>query len=113
MGKTAVVNREDYQHIDMVKTGMRLKDQIFAAGYSVKEIQEKLRLSCPQPIYRWFKGRILPSLDHLYVLSRLLKVHMDELIVPESSYEEEELSVTGKRLFLYWTMIQNNGSRLD
>ena len=64
-----------YEHIDMKKTGILLKYRIEKAGYTVKDIQKILQLSCPQPIYRWFKGMILPSVDHLYVLSRLLKVH--------------------------------------
>lgn len=45
------------------------------------EIQQALCLSCPQPIYRWFKGQILPSVNHLFVLSKLLDVHMEELLV--------------------------------
>lgn len=74
---------QNYQNIDMKKTGKLLKTKIEQAGYSVKEIQERLLLSCPQPIYRWFKGKILPSVDHLYMLSRLLGVHMEELLVPQ------------------------------
>ena len=72
-----------YEHIDMKKTGILLKYRIEKAGYTVKDIQKILQLSCPQPIYRWFKGMILPSVDHLYVLSRLLKVHMEDLLVPQ------------------------------
>lgn len=66
-----------YENIDMKKTGLLLKETIEKAGYTVKDIQKILNLSCPQPIYRWFKGLILPSVDHLYVLSRLLKLHME------------------------------------
>lgn len=77
-----------YRNIDMVRTGMLLKHKINMSGYSVSEIQRKLNLSCPQPIYRWFKGQILPSLDNLYVLSGLLKVHVDELIIPNGIFTE-------------------------
>ena len=62
--------------------GILLKETIEKVGYTVKDIQKILHLSCPQPIYRWFKGIILPSVDHLYVLSRLLKLHMEDLLVP-------------------------------
>lgn len=51
------------------------------AGYDVKYIQEYLNLSCPQPIYRWFKGQNLPTVEKLYALSILLGVHMEELLV--------------------------------
>lgn len=54
---------------------------IKAAGYDVKDIQHYLHLSCPQSIYRWFKGKILPSAEHLSALSLLLGVHMEELLV--------------------------------
>lgn len=100
------MNQRNYYHIDMIKTGMLLKDKITSAGYSVKEIQEILQLSCPQPIYRWFKGRILPSLDHLYMLSRLLKVHMEELIVPEAPCDAQKFPEAGKRLFIYWEILE-------
>lgn len=54
---------------------------IKAAGYDVKDIQQYLHLSCPQSIYRWFKGKILPSVEHLSALSLLLGVHIEELLV--------------------------------
>lgn len=90
-----------YCDIDMTKTGILLRDKIFKAGYSVKEIQEILKLSCPQPVYRWFKGQILPSLDHLYVLSRLLGVHMEELVV-SGAQRHRVMSGQERRLHLYW-----------
>ena len=74
----------NYPNIDMKRTGALLKKKVAEAGYTVKELQEKLMLSCPQPIYRWFKGKVLPSINHLYVLSQLLHVHMEELLVAES-----------------------------
>ena len=70
-----------YPNIDMHRTGIRLKKLIANRGYSVTDIQEYLHLSCPQPVYRWFHGRILPSVDHLLMLSELLGVHMEELLV--------------------------------
>lgn len=70
-----------YQAIDQINTGIRLKILIKAAGYDVKDIQEYLYLSCPQPVYRWFKGNILPSVEHLYALSQLLHVHMEDILV--------------------------------
>ena len=71
----------------MQRTGTLLKKKVEEAGYTVKELQEKLMLSCPQPIYRWFKGKVLPSVNHLYVLSQLLHVHMEDLLVPENQVD--------------------------
>lgn len=74
----------NYPNIDMRRTGILIKKKVEEAGYTVKELQEKLTLSCPQPIYRWFKGKVLPSINHLYALSQLLHVHMEDLLVSES-----------------------------
>lgn len=76
-----------YQSIDQVRTGKKLKIMIESAGYDVKYIQTYLQLSCPQSIYRWYKGKALPSLEHLSALSKLLHVHMEELL----AFQGEEL----------------------
>ena len=70
--------------IDMVKTGMRLRTLAQSKGYSVRDIQQYLGLSCPQSVYRWYKGAILPSVDNLLRLSELYRVHMEELLVKTS-----------------------------
>ena len=41
----------NYPNIDMQRTGALLKKKVVEAGYKLKELQEKLGLSCPQPIY--------------------------------------------------------------
>ena len=48
-----------YPTIDMIQTGLKLKYYIDNSGMSVKDVQEYLHLSCPQPIYRWMNGKIL------------------------------------------------------
>lgn len=96
-----------YPNIDIKQTGILLETMIRNSGYSVKYIQEYLHLSCPQPIYRWFKGKIMPSLDHMYALSILLGVHMDELIVPQKQnilvrFIELSKDSTAKRCISYY-----------
>ena len=64
-------------------------------------------LSCPQPIYRWFKGQILPSVNHLFVLSKLLNVHMEELLVEKKQnysidIEEASLKCVSIRMQYYF-----------
>ena len=70
-----------YPNIDMQQTGIKLKHMLESAGYTPRMLQEYLHLSCVQPIYRWYKGLILPSVDHLFMLSELLNVHMEEFLV--------------------------------
>lgn len=70
-----------YTQIDMILTGKRIQDVIRENGYSVRELQELLNLSCPQPVYRWMKGKALPTVDHLYMMHRLFDMHMEDMIV--------------------------------
>ena len=89
---------ESYEDIDMKKTGENLKRVIREKGFRVCEIQEALCLSCPQPIYRWFKGQILPSVNHLFVLSKILEVHMEDLLVEKQEnyrVDIEDSSIEG------------------
>lgn len=74
-----------YESINMEATGRRIKMLIKASGYKISEIQEYLNLSCPQPIYRWCKGKVLPSLDHLYALSVLFNIGISDIIVADNS----------------------------
>lgn len=95
--------RSIYPNIDMIKTGQKIKEYVRNAGYSVKDIQNLLNLSCPQPIYRWFKGKILPSVDHLYTLSLILGIHMEEMIVSQQEpIVEERLSSQELRVITYY-----------
>lgn len=94
-------------NIDVVKTGEKIETLIRSAGYTVKDIQGYLGLNCPQSIYRWFKGQILPSVTHLYALSRLLNVHMEELVVMQNVYDERitvRAKETIRRVMAYHTL---------
>lgn len=80
-----MTSKNTYQNIDMEQTGLQIKHMVEAAGYTPKMLQEYLHLSCVQPIYRWYKGKILPSVDHLLMLSELLNVHMETFLVKRNS----------------------------
>lgn len=99
--------KQNYPNIDMKRTGIKLKNMLVSAGYTPKMIQEYLHLSCVQPIYRWYKGIILPSVDHLLMLSELLGVHMEELLVKKQEnvwdykFLERYLDNSQKRMLMY------------
>lgn len=92
---------DTYREIDMKQTGERIKKLMDEKGIRVSEIQKQLYLSCPQPIYRWFKGKILPSLNHLYMLSKILGVHMEEMIVEKLVEYESEFEMFSTNGFKY------------
>ena len=102
----------NYPNIDMKRTGLLLKKKVQEAGYTVKELQETLMLSCPQPIYRWFQGKVLPSVVHLYVLSQLLHVHIEDLLVLETRRNifvdimQRQTYMGKKRLYSYMQHIR-------
>lgn len=80
-----MVPKTTYPNIDMKQTGIRLKSMLEAGGYTPRMIQEYLHLSCVQPVCRWYKGLILPSVDHLFMLSELLNVHMEDFLAKKNA----------------------------
>ena len=106
------MNKNTCVCLDMLMTGKRLRDMIAKKGYSIKEIQNKLSLSCPQPIYRWMNGQTLPSLDNLYMLSHILELPMEDLLMPRSDeiwIVHECRNMDGKRrLKLYFGAVNGN-----
>lgn len=77
-----------YPLIDKEKTGRWLKLLFAAKGVRPKDIQRYLSLSCIQTVYRWLEGTNIPSMDHLYALSSLLGVSVDQFVVGNSDDEE-------------------------
>ena len=100
-----------YPNIDMQRTGRKLKYIIESAGFTPRMVQEYLHLSCVQPIYRWYKGLILPSVDHLLMLSELLNVHMEDFLVKKNAesviYDIEQYNsqAAQKRFMTYYKKI--------
>ena len=76
-----------YPTIDMKLTGQNIRSLLWERGLTVRNVQEFLGLSTPQSIYHWLDGRSMPTLDHLYALSELLCMPMDELIRGNRTYK--------------------------
>ena len=103
--------RPTYPNIDLQRTGRKLKLMLESAGYTPRKIQDYLHLSCVQPIYRWYKGKILPSVDHLFMLSELLNVHMEDFLVKKNAVpviydiEQRYVQAAQKRFIAYYKKI--------
>lgn len=99
-----------YTSMDMIMTGHLIKRLVSEAGYSVSEVQHRLGLSCPQPIYRWYKGQNLPSVDNLFILSDMLGLHMEDLLIQKDEHlwiaEKADNPFIRRRLFLYIEKVQ-------
>ncbi|MCI9127807.1 MAG: helix-turn-helix transcriptional regulator [Eubacterium sp.] len=70
-----------YTQIDIVLTGRKIHSVLLENGCKVRQLQEILKLSCPQPIYRWINGKTLPTVDNLYMMHRVFGMHMEDMLV--------------------------------
>ena len=68
--------------IDPVATGENISRLRRERGLSVRDLQAYFGFEEPQAIYKWQKGRSLPTVDNLYALGALLGVPMEEILVP-------------------------------
>ena len=76
--------------IDMIRTGENINRLRQDAGISVKELQEIFGFATPQAIYKWQHGTTLPTIDNLVVLSKVLKVSIEDILV----LEEHQISMS-------------------
>jgi len=68
--------------IDPVATGENILRLRKSRGLTVRDLQLWFGFEEPQAIYKWQKGRSLPSVDNLYALGVLLDVPIEEILVP-------------------------------
>ena len=71
---------EKFPMINKKETAERLKLLMQWNHLQPRDIQEYLGLTCVQTVYRWLEGVNIPSVDHLYALSRLLHIGIDDLL---------------------------------
>ena len=67
----------------MAKTGSNIIKLREAKGYSVRELQSELGFDDPQAIYKWQKGKSLPRIDNLVILSVLFETPIERILVVE------------------------------
>ena len=67
--------------IDLPATGANIRRLRQTKGLSVRDLQQFFGFEEPQAIYKWQRGKSLPSVDNLYALSTLLDVPMNDILV--------------------------------
>ena len=70
----------DIPVIDMCKTGQNIVHYRKQQGLSVKDLQNILGLASLNAIYKWQKGKSIPTVDNLIILSALFKTPIDDII---------------------------------
>ena len=98
------MNRISFPVIDPVATGENIQRLRREKGLSVRDLQNFFGFEEPQAIYKWQRGKSLPSVDNLYALSALLDVSMDDIIVSRTiqlnRYNDEQQAVACCSAFL-------------
>lgn len=86
----------DFSVIDMIATGKNIKQLRKKRGFTVGDMQKYFGFTSPQAIYKWQRGDTLPSVDHLFAMSRLLKVSMQDILVEQ---DQDDVFLTKKLVF--------------
>ena len=73
--------QREFPVIDPVATGKNIIRLRLERGLSVRDLQAYFGFEEPQAIYKWQKGKSLPTVDNLYALGALLGVSMDEILI--------------------------------
>ena len=73
--------------LSLEATGKNIKQLRIERGISVKELQGILGFDNPQAIYNWERGRNMPSIDNLLILSEVFKVSINTIV--GTNIEEE------------------------
>ena len=81
--------------IGPVATGENIMRLRKLRGLSVRDLQNWFGFEEPQAIYKWQKGKSLPTIDNLYALGALLDVPMEDILV--SSAPQLNIVVAGQQ----------------
>ena len=73
--------------IDKKQTGINLRRIMDECGFTVKDVQQYLRLGSIQSVYHWLNGISMPSVDNLYALSYLFQVSVCLLYTSDAADE--------------------------
>lgn len=87
----------DFPVIDLVATGKNIKRLRKKSGLTVGDLQRYFGFTTPQAIYKWQRGQSLPSVDHLFAMSRLFKVSMQDILIEE----DQDLVFLSNRKILF------------
>ncbi len=63
------------------ETGANIRYLMRKNSLTVRDVKDAMGFEQPQAVYKWLSGQSLPSLDNLVILSRIMKVSIDEILV--------------------------------
>ena len=95
--------------IDMEATGKRICELIDSSPFNDKDIAGFMGISV-QAINKWRHNRNLPDIENLYILSKILRVKIDDIIIPRKynlNNFEEVKKFFYYRMWIYYTGLAN------
>lgn len=75
--------------IDVRATGQNIDRLIKERQISVRTLQTYFGFDTPRAIYKWLRGEHLPSVDHLFALSKLLRVPMQDILIEQMQDDQD------------------------
>ena len=100
---------EPFPVIDLIATGNNIKRLRIECGLTVRDLQDYFGFEEPRAIYKWQNGQCLPTVDNLYALGHILRVTLDEIIIPVShkkhTLDEQQAEACCSHHFIKWFCI--------
>lgn len=85
--------------IDVRATGQNIDRLMKQRQISVRTVQTYYGFDTPRAIYKWLRGEHLPSVDHLFALSRLLRVPMQDILIEQTQDDQDVPPIRSWQLF--------------
>lgn len=85
--------------IDVRATGQNIDRLMKQRQISIRTMQTYYGFDSPRAIYKWLRGEHLPSVDHLFALSRLLRVPMQDILIEQTREDQDVPPVRSWQLF--------------
>ena len=76
--------------IDLRGTGKHIREMCEARGLSSQDIADMMGLADKRTVYFWYAGDRLPSIDNLFMLSRILETTIDDLFIEREDAEVKQ-----------------------
>lgn len=98
--------------IDVRATGQNIDRLIKERQISVRTLQTYFGFDTPRAIYKWLRGEHLPSVDHLFALSKLLRVPLQDILIEQTQDDQDvpPISRWNLRDFLMIYMLNQRGN---
>lgn len=98
--------------IDVRATGQNIDRLIKERQISVRTLQTYFGFDTPRAIYKWLRGEHLPSVDHLFALSKLLRVPLQDILIEQTQDDQDVPPITRWKLrdFLMIYILNQRGN---